>query len=72
MLDGAQVLEAQVAAQTEELGVVVVATEEVVVVPHVAASDDQPGAATARALRPRTMMDLYMVSVWGGLDEVCK
>ena len=43
----------------------------VVVVPHPLLSEDQPGAATAKALRPRTTMDLYMMIIaWVFLLEV--
>lgn len=42
----------------------------VVVVPH-PLSEDQPGDATAKALRPRTTIDLYMMIVaWVLLLEV--
>lgn len=50
--------------------VVVVA---VVVLPHpLALSEDQAGDATARALRPRTTIDLYMVVLFGEFCCVLK
>jgi hypothetical protein len=50
--------------------VVVVVVVVLLVVDHpLALSEDQAGDATARALRPRTTMDLYMVILglfcWG-------